>query len=128
MAVIEAFQQRHGRRILAAAVALSLLAYVAGWPAVTRGLLLGSLFGVLNFVLLAQRLSRRLGGGPQRGRFANGLAQTGRYLVWAVPLVLAVKLPAVDLPATVTGLLMVPMSLLLDAIVLSLRDRKSSPT
>ena len=40
-----------GLLLLAAALILGLSAYVAGWPAVTRGLLLGSLFSLLNFLL-----------------------------------------------------------------------------
>jgi hypothetical protein len=128
MATIDALQQRYGRRALAAATILGLSAYLAGWPAVSRGLLLGSLFSVLNFVLLAKALVRQMSGEPRGGRLAHRITQVGRYLLWAVPVVLAVKFPAVDLAATVAGLFMVPASLLLDAFVLHLRGRKSSPT
>ena len=128
MKPIDDLQRRYGSRALAAAVILGLLAHFAGWPTVTRGLLLGSLFSALNFVLLGKTLARRLGGGPRGGTIGNRLARAGRYLLWGVPAVLAVKLPAVDLPATVAGMFMVQMSLLLDAVVHHLRGGKSSPT
>ena len=125
---IDDLQRRYCSRALGAAVILGLLAHLAGWPAVARGLLLGGLFSALNFVLLGKTLARRLGGGPQGGAVGNRLARVGRYLLWGVPTLLAVKLPAVDLPAAVAGMFMVQVSLLLDAVVQHLRGGKSSPT
>lgn len=128
MKTIDDLQQRHCSRALAAAVGVGLLVHLAGWPAVTRGLLLGGFCSALNFVLLGKALARRLGGEPKGGSVGNRLARLGRYLLWGLPAVVAVKLPAVDLPATVAGMFMVQMSLLLDAVVQHLRGGKSSPT
>lgn len=128
MKTIDDLQRRHCSRALAAAVSLGLLACLAGWPTVTRGLLLGGLFSALNFVLLGKILARRLVAGPHGATIGNRLARVARYLLWGIPAVLAVKLPAVDLPATVAGMFTVQASLLLDAVVPHLRGGKSSPT
>jgi hypothetical protein len=49
----------------------------------------------------------------------------GRYLLWAVPVVIAVKLPPVDLPATIAGLFMVPICIVTDSVFSLVRGRKS---
>lgn len=117
MAVIDTLQRRYCTRALAVAVVLGLATHLAGWPAASRGLLVGSLFSVLNFILLGKELARHLDDAPQRGRVPKRIARVGRYLLGAVPVVLAIRLPAVDLPATVAGMFMVPLTILLEAVI-----------
>jgi hypothetical protein len=122
MEAIKHFQRRYCGGALTAAILIGLGVYMAGWPTVTRGILLGSLFSCLNFVLLGQSLTRKLLDNHRRGALLTFAAQLGRYLLWAVPVVIAVKWAAVDLPSTVAGLFMVPAGIVLDSVIRFVRN------
>jgi len=125
METVKHFQRRYCGGALTAAILIGLGVYMAGWPTVTRGILLGSLFSSLNFALLGRSLTRKLTGDQRPGTLPTLATQTGRYLLWAVPVVIAVKWPAVDLPSTVAGLFMVPACIVLDSVVGFLRGSRS---
>jgi hypothetical protein len=125
METIRHLQKRYCGGALSLAVVLSLVVYLAGWPAITRGLLLGALFSALNFALLGKTMTQKLAGAHRRNTIVAVTAQAGRYLLWGVPVVIAVKLPPVDLPATITGLFMVPIFIIADSVFNLLRGNKS---
>ena len=122
---IRHFQRRYCSGALTTAILIGIGGYLAGWPTVTRGILLGSLFSCFNFALLGQRLHRRLTGTYHPGRLRNLVTQMWRCLLWAVPLVIAVQWPAVDLPSTVVGLFMVPAGIIMEAVIGFVRRSKS---
>jgi hypothetical protein len=126
MEAIRHLQRRYCSSALTAAILIGLGVYMAGWPTVTRGLLLGSLFSCLNFALLGQSLTRKLTDSRRRGTLLTLAAQLGRYLLWAVPVIIAVKWPFVDLPSTVAGMFMVPACIVLDTVLSFVRGTKSS--
>ncbi len=125
MEAVKPFQKRYCGGALSLAVVLALVAYLAGWPAVTRGLLLGALFSALNFALLGQTMTRKLTGSHRRPPLIALAAQLGRYLLWGVPVIVAIKTPLVDLPAAIAGLFMVPVCIIADSIIHLLRGNKS---
>jgi len=125
MEAIKHLQRRYCGGALAAAILIGLGVYLAGWPALTRGLVLGSLFSALNFALLGHTVTQKLTREQRPGTLLALAAQLGRYLLWAVPVVIAVKLPAVDLPATVAGVFMVPVCIVLDSLFNLVRGKKS---
>lgn len=126
MKAIETVQRRYCGGALTAAILIGLGVYLAGWPAVTRGILLGGLFSCLNFALLGQRLTRKLTGSHRRETLRPLATRLGRYLLWAAPVVIAVKQPAVDLPSTVAGLFLVPAVIIMDAVI-RFRRRPKAP-
>jgi hypothetical protein len=125
METIRHLQKRYCGGALSLAVVLSLVVYLAGWPAMTRGLIVGSLFSALNFALLGKTMMRKLTDPRPGAGLITLVAQLGRYLLWAVPVVIAVKLPPVDLPATIAGLFMVPLFIIADSVFNLLRGNKS---
>jgi ATP synthase protein I len=125
MEAIRHLQKRYCGGALSLAVVLSLVVYLAGWPTVTRGLLLGALFSALNFALLGKTMAQKLAGSHRRNTLIAIAAQVGRYLLWGVPVVMAVKMPPVDLPATIAGLFMVPIFIIADSVFNLLRGDQS---
>ncbi|HSO19897.1 MAG TPA: ATP synthase subunit I [Desulfosarcina sp.] len=125
MEAIDHLQRRYGGGALAAAASLGLAAYLTGRPAVAAGLVLGALFGALNFWLLGRTLARRMNEGFRHGIGRARAARAIRCMLWAVPVMAAVKLPAIDLAAAVAGLFMVPGGILLDALVRQVRGQKA---
>lgn len=124
MEAIRHFQRRYCGGALAAAVILGLGGYLAGWPSITRGLVLGSIFSAINFLLLANTLTRKLIGRHRRTTLLVITVRLSRYLLWAIPVVVAVNLPAVDLPAAIAGLFMVPICIMMDTLFNLVRGAK----
>jgi hypothetical protein len=125
MESIRYLQRRYCGGAFTLAVILSVGSYLAGWPAVTRGLIVGSLFSALNFTLLGKTMTRKLTNQRRGETLLTIAAQLIRYLLWAVPVIIAVKLPPVDLPATIAGLFMVPICIVTDSVFSLIRGRKS---
>jgi hypothetical protein len=69
-----------------------------------KGVALGSVFGVVEFKIMALRLQRRL---LHQGKARDYLGLIGRFILLAIPLVVALRSPALNFAATVGGILTV---------------------
>lgn len=94
------------------AIAAALFFLALGNKPVSKGLILGTLFSVINFILMAQGLPFQLG----KGRAKTFLACLGsiwvRYALLAMPLVIAIKLEMFNFVAAAVGILMVQVVIL----------------
>jgi len=109
-------QKRYSYRALALAIGLALILIAAGYKPVAKGLLLGALFSVANFVLMGQLLPLRFGR-SRRGAFAFSLLSIGvRYLILSVPVVMAIGMPQFQLAATIAGLFTIQVVILLEPL------------
>jgi len=115
-APVRQLQRRYGRRALTLAVVAALVFLLFGLKPVARGLVLGALFSVINFVLIGQLLPMKLG--KTRGKlYLFSLGSTAfRFLLLALPLILAVKSMRFDLVATVAGIFMIQIVILIDHV------------
>jgi hypothetical protein len=113
---IRDLQKSYGTKAMALAIGISLIFLILGYKAVCRGLVMGALFSIINFVLMAQSVQTRIR--PERTRATLSALSSilFRYLFMAVPIVLAIKLPRFDLFATIAGLFMVQTIILADHI------------
>jgi len=66
-----------------------------------KGIALGSTFGVIEFKIMALRLQRRL---LLQGKASDYFGLIGRFILVAIPLVIAVRSPAINFAATVGGI------------------------
>jgi hypothetical protein len=101
-------QKRFAGRALAIALVAAFVLVVAGFKPAGKGLVLGALFSVLNFVLIAELIGRR---GPGFGWRLGGVAL--RMALMAVPLVVAIRQPQFGFWGVVAGLFAVPAMILL---------------
>jgi len=115
-APIRQLQRRYGSRAITWAVIGALIFLLFGLKPISRGLVLGALFSVINFVLIGQLLPRKLG--KTRGRlYLFSLGSTAlRFLLLSLPLILAVKSMRFDFVATVAGIFMVQIVILVDHV------------
>lgn len=107
-------QKKYGSRAMVMALVAAFIFLLTGQKEICRGLVLGTVFSVINFVLMGQFLAGRIK--ETRGR-ASVAAMKGlvfRYAVLAIPLVVSVKFTRFDVPATVVGLFMVQLAILSD--------------
>ena len=112
---IRKYQKRYGLAALSLAAAVGAVCTLAGWPAVGKGVALGAVFSAANFVLMGEATARRfvLGGGR---RLTSSIILIGRYTLLAAPVVIAIKVTAFDLPATVAGVFAVQGCIALEAL------------
>jgi hypothetical protein len=95
------------------AILLALVFFAVGAAAVAKGLLLGTLFSILNFVLMGQALLQHMNKARTK-RFMLCLGSIWlRYALLAVPLTIAAKSAMFDFFAAAAGILMVQGVILL---------------
>ena len=117
-------QKRFGARALTVAILLAVVAILSGHKALGKGLVLGTLFSILNFILMAEFLPLRLSSERRRasarraGAYAFGTLVL-RYALLAVPLIIAAKSGAFAFATTAAGLFMVPLVALFDSLTAS---------
>ena len=116
-ATIRATQKRYGSISLMAAIFIGILFVLLGYKAMAKGVVLGALFSVLNFVMIGEILPIIVGNARRRASFVSFGSIAFRYLLMAVPLVMAVKLEWLDFAATVAGLFMVQFVIMGDHLI-----------
>ena len=109
------FQNRIIKQTLWLTIVISLAALVLGYKTVTKGIILGGLFSVLDFKIMARSLPKNLRSSSRAKLTINRL---GRLLIMAVPLVAASKFPAyINFAAAAVGLFLVKITIFLRYVV-----------
>jgi len=112
MDALKETQKKYGSQALFVAIGAALIFILMGAKPMAKGLLLGSLFSVLNFILIAQALPLQLN--KTRGKtFAACLGSIWlRYVLLALPLIIGAKFDAFNFFAVAAGLFMVQLVIL----------------
>ena len=115
---------------MAVAIIAGLLLILAGQQPIGKGLVLGAIFSVVNFVLMGETLPMRLGK-PKGKAVSVALGSIFfRYAVLAFPMVVAVKFEQFNIFATILGIFMIQLMILGDHLIAgvfpNLRKQKNS--
>lgn len=117
MESIKDTQKRYASRAMIVAICVALVAILLGYRPFGKGLVLGTLFSILNFILMGAMLPAKLHSSKNRAALKSFSGIFFRHGLLAVPLIAAIKLAQFDLTATIMGLFMVPAGILFDHIV-----------
>lgn len=117
MKSIKDTQKRYASRAMIVAICVALAAILLGYRPFGKGLVLGTLFSILNFILMGAMLPAKLNSSKNRAILKSLDGIFFRYGLLAVPLIAAIKLAQFDLTATVIGLFMVPAGIIFDHVV-----------
>jgi len=118
MEAVRAIQKKLCSQAMLVAVLGAGVLIVFGEKALGKGLILGTLFSVLNFVLMAQFLPRSAAAGSTARAGAAALGSILiRFTLLAVPLVLSLRIDSIHFVGVVIGLFMVQLTLLFDHLV-----------
>jgi ATP synthase I subunit len=107
MEAIRQTQKKFGSRALTTAVVLGLILVLLGHQPVAKGLILGTLFSIANFVLIGQILPMLLTATQKKSVLISFGSILFRYLLLSIPLILAMKLTNLNFIATAFGIFMV---------------------
>lgn len=96
------------------AIAGGLILILAGQKGLGKGLVLGTLFSVLNFIVMGQTLPMRLGKSKGPSILAAFFSVGFRYVLLAAPLVIAIKSDQIDIISAIIGIFMIQLVILGD--------------
>ena len=91
-----------------------------GQKAIGKGLVLGTLFSIFNFVLMGILLDRQVAGAQNkwRARSSSFLSIFLRYAILAVPLVISYKTESINFCGAVAGIYMIQFTILFNNLVI----------
>ncbi len=118
-------QKKYGSRAMIVAIVIAFMLILIDLKPVGKGLVLGTIFSVINFVLIGQTLPMRLSK-SKRGAFLISLTSiVFRYAILSIPLVVAVKFEQFELPAAILGIFMVQLTILAESLFDLLTSREN---
>lgn len=107
-------EKKYCSRAITTAIMAGSLFIVAGYSPIGKGLILGSLFSILNFILMGETLPGRMNSSARK-TFAKALGSIlFRYALLAIPFVIAIKSDMFNLFAVLCGVFMVQLMILVD--------------
>ena len=110
-------QKKYCSQALMVAILTGFVFYLAGMTSVCKGLVLGTLFSILNFIILGETLPIKFGrlkGKPLLFSFGSMIF---RYFILAVPLIIAIKLEQYNLIAVIIGIFFVQLLIIADHVL-----------
>ncbi len=121
MEEIKELQKKYCTRAMFFAVGAAVIFIIIGQKEIGKGLVLGSLFSVLNFVLIGQSIPLKLARSTtkSKARTAAFTSLSIRYFILAIPLVIALKAESINFAGVAAGLFIVQLLLLFDHIILN---------
>ncbi len=104
---------------MTSAIVLALGFIILDQKAIAKGLVLGTLFSIINFVLLGKSIPMTLGQRLSRARFIGLISVLCRYAVLAVPLIVGIKFDTFNFVAVVVGIFAVQIVTFIHFTVIS---------
>ena len=110
-------QKKYGSRAMVAAIIAGFLFIMAGQKPIGKGLVLGTIFSVINFVLIGETIpftQRKSKGKIYLVSFGSILL---RYGLMALPLIMAIQLQQFNLVAVIFGIFMIQIVIWADHLL-----------
>jgi hypothetical protein len=114
MESIRSTQKKYGSRAMATAVIVGVGTVLIGQNTLGKGLILGTFFSVVNFILMGETLPLKLGRTSKTTFLISIFSMLLRYLLLAVPVVIAVKYEQFHIVSAIIGVFMVQVVIVAD--------------
>ena len=114
-------QKKYCSQAMIAAIVAALVLIMFGEKSIGKGLVLGSLFSIINFIIMGQFIPLRLAQSQSKSK-ASAIAFVSiflRFAILAIPLIISIKVNAVHFAGVVIGLFMVQLLMLFDQLILN---------
>ena len=108
--------------MMVAVIAGFFLIFIGHQP-IGKGLVLGAIFSVVNFVLMGETLPMRLGKSKRKTVTLALGTMMFRYVLLAIPLVVAIKFDQFNVFATILGIFMIQLVILGDHLLAGVRGQ-----
>jgi hypothetical protein len=119
-------QKKYCSRAMLAAIFVGLVFILTDQSAVGKGLILGTFFSIINFILLGEAIPLKAGKSRGKSFFFSLGSIFFRFALMAIPLIVAIKSVKFNLFAAIGGIFMVQIIILADHIVQILFSTRSN--
>ena len=99
------------------AIVIGLCFILGGQSPAGKGIILGTIFSVVNFVLIGKALPLKIDQTKRKTFFLSLGSIFFRYLLMALPIIVAVKFKQFNLVAAIVGLFMIQFVILADHLI-----------
>jgi hypothetical protein len=120
MKEIRDIQKRYCSQAMLFSIVGAVVLIIIGQKAIGKGLVLGTIFSIINFIIIGQTIPFKLARSHSRPK-AGILSLSSivfRFAILSVPLIISVKIDAVHLIGVIIGLFMVQLTLLFNHLIL----------
>jgi hypothetical protein len=112
MEAIRHTQKKYTSRAMVVGICIALVLILAGYRTLGKGLILGAVFSVINFVLIGEILPLSIGKSRKQATAFSLGSIILRYAILALPLIIAAKGQSFHFAATAVGIFMVQLVIL----------------
>jgi hypothetical protein len=112
MESIHQIQKKIGSRAMVTAVIAGVAFILVGQKTIAKGLVLGSIFSVINFVLIGEILPLIITASRKRSVLFSFVSMVFRCLLLSTPLILSLKMEGLNFVAAAIGLFMVQIMIM----------------
>jgi len=112
MNTVKQAQRKYTTLALTVSVAVGLVLILAGYKPIAKGLIMGTVFSVLNFILMGKTITLKLGKSKRKTFSISMGSIILRYLLLAIPLIAALKFDQFNLVAAILGIFMIQFVIL----------------
>jgi predicted neutral ceramidase superfamily lipid hydrolase len=116
MESVRELQKKYCSRAMATAIVMALILIVAGLKPAGKGLVLGTIFSILNFIIMGETLGLRIGKTQGKVYLLSFGSIIFRYALLAVPLISAIKFEQFNIIAAICGIFMIQLMILTDPL------------
>ncbi len=116
MEALRQTQKKYSSKAITAAIFIGFFLILIGQKAMGKGLILGTVFSIVNFILMGETLPLRLGKSKNKTYLFSFGSIFFRYIIVAVPLVMAIKLEQYNLFSTMLGIFFVQFFILAEHV------------
>jgi len=120
MESIRQIQKKYCSKAMTTAIVAGFVLILAGQNAIAKGLVLGTIFSIVNFILMGETLPLKLGKSNRMAFFWSLLSLLLRYSFVAIPLIVAIKFRQFNLFAVVGGIFLVQAMILAESLLTTL--------
>ncbi len=113
-------QKKYCSRAIVTAIVIGFFLIAGDYRSIGKGLVLGAIFSVVNFVLIGETISWRIDKIKSKTLAAVIGSMIFRYALLVLPLILAVKLDQLNFAATVCGIFMVQLMIIVDHFLIAI--------
>jgi hypothetical protein len=117
MDAVKQAQKKYTTLALTLSIGVGLLFILMGHKPVGKGLILGAIFSVLNFILMGKSIALKFGRSKAKTFSLSMGSIIIRYFLLAIPLIAAVKYEQFNLVAAILGIFMIQLVILAEHVL-----------
>jgi len=117
METVKQVQKKYSSLVLTFSIGIALVFILMGHKPLGKGLILGAIFSVLNFILMGKSIVLKFGRSKAKTFSISMGSIIIRYLLLAIPLIAAVKYEQFNLVAAILGIFMIQLVILAEHVL-----------